>query len=431
MNKAIFLRTFLDQKRLRTWIFLGLFVVMTAALVIFPLWEIDQDLNFASVDASYEQTLRDERAQFDSELAWALVFGFPIFNVKLLLLAFAVLAGVSATASEWQDRTMFLLFTKPISRPRIILAKLLGAYSWVAIAIGLIGATVTLAGLMMGMETIWTAAFLGAVVWTILAMAPIVAIGGFAGVMMRRGLPALTLGVALVAIVAPVVGASGYMLAMADADFETIGEYQNSDASFIQACYEDNAPGQRIESAQTQEELESYYAEARFAFAAADACRAERTEQTDQFFVERGVAPEVFGYEKQWCAEKAYYAEANGSTPYLGSVLCREEFPARHAAAEKAILSKFDRPLIDVTRYLSPAHLLHGWESVVGWNYADVNGTSGDVLQFSTWEVVYPNNGAGARPAPLNAFASVAVLLVHTALWPTLAVLAVTRRDLL
>lgn len=427
MNGAIFRRTLADQARIRTWVFMALICLVAFTLVAFPISELNREINSYPEDEEYRQTLEQEKESFDSQVAWAMFLGFPIFNAKLLLLFFGVLAGVSATASEWQDRTVFLLFSKPVGRTRIMLAKLLGAYTWVALSVLLAGLTVIIAGAAFGMSTIMTGGFMGAVLWTTLAMFPIVAIGGFVGAMMRRGIPALALAVTIVAIVAPLAGAGGYVVAMQDEEFKELGRY---DDEGVYDCERSLRDDDNYRRAETQAELEDFYARAEAQYEATHACRLGLVGETDKFYEDQGVPPMFFGYEREWCEAQRYYEAADGNTPYHGYVDDCWEDDADWELREQAKISKFEKASIDAPRYLSPANLLHGWEAATGWNLQDVQGTSGEVLRFSMWEVVYVGNGAGARPAPISGVGAFLGLALHMALWPALAVLAVTRRDL-
>ncbi|MGB1697455.1 MAG: ABC transporter permease subunit [Thermoplasmatota archaeon] len=433
MSRAIFLRTFADQARVRTWIFTALLCLIGVALVALPLYEIDESLSEGYGDAEYRAQLQEERDQFDLQMAWALFLGFPIFNAKLLLLFFAVLAGVSATASEWQDRTVFLLFSKPVSRTRIILSKMLGAYAWVAIAVLVAAIAMLITGAIMEMNTLFSFGFFVTVLWTILAMFPLVAISCVAGIYVRRGIPAVALAVAAIAIVAPLIGSTGYLVAMQDDEFAQLGVYDDDAYEDMYECEAQNRPTHTVYEARTQQQLEQYFELDRRAFAATEVCRQNIVGDTDAFFEERGVPRLRFDYEANWCIVQVYFAEADGNMPYNGYPRnhdCYGQAESSWDAREKARISKFEKPGIDAPRYLSPANLLHGWESVSGWDIQEVNGTSGETLRFSMWEIIYPSNGAGARPSPLNPYGAVVGLLIHTVLWPFLGVVGVTRRDL-
>lgn len=433
MSSAIFLRTFADQARVRTWIFTGLLCLIGIAFVALPLYELDAEISEGYGDAEYQTQLQEERDQFDLQMAWALFLGFPIFNAKLLLLFFAVLAGVSATASEWQDRTVFLLFSKPVGRTRIVLSKMLGAYAWVASAVMLAAVAMFITGAIMEMQTLFSFGFFITVLWTMLAMFPLVAMSCVAGIYVRRAIPAVALSVAAIAIVAPLLGSAGYLVAMQDEGFVQLGVYDDDAYQAVNDCDSQNEPTNTVYDARTQQELDQYFELERQAFAATEACRQATVGETDVFFEDQGVPRLHFDYEANWCIAQEYFEDADGNMPYNGYPRehdCYERSDSLWEQREKARLGKFEKPGIDAPRYLSPANLLHGWEPVSGWNIQAINGTSGEVLRFSMWEVMYPNNGAGARPTPLNPFGAVVGLLAHMAIWPLVGVLGVTRRDL-
>lgn len=72
---------------------------------------------------------------FQPETAYNLLAGGPIFSFTLVILA--VLFGTGVLSQEIEGRTIHFLLTRPVPRARILLARFLGAFTGITLAVWL------------------------------------------------------------------------------------------------------------------------------------------------------------------------------------------------------------------------------------------------------------------------------------------------------
>jgi len=124
--RNVFLKTLRDMRRAIAWWSLGLAVMTTLIVAVYPTVRDNPELNQAVED--YPEALKAFIA-FGGEVDYGSSVGYLgselfSFMVPLLLLVAAIGAGARAIAGEEEQGTLDLLLSNPLSRRRLALEKL-------------------------------------------------------------------------------------------------------------------------------------------------------------------------------------------------------------------------------------------------------------------------------------------------------------------
>lgn len=416
----IFKRTIRDQLGWRTLAFTLALVGFALASVFVPTGEIDSRVILPG-DADGFANQQNDRDTYDANLAWAWMFGLPVLNAGLVLLLFALFAGVTATAGEWGRRTHLLLFSKPRKPSEIFLQKTLGASVPPAAGLAVMFLVFLIACAIADVPV--TGGVFLAWLWTAIAIVPVVAIAATVGIWIRKSIPSIGAGVVVLLLLAPLVGGSGFLATM-QTDFRDEGIYTGQLDAEVSACGSMDVHFNAMFSGEANNKTyrDEALIQAQNTYTSIDVCREDAVGHVDAFY--EGKAPRKwYQYEQKFCQVETAYASKEGNPIERN---CNES-----AAADRddVFAQKFDTWRIDGTRYLQPVQWL-GWQPVVDFSPIGHPNRYADDMSSNLWAIAYPDNALGGIASPNNALAASFALLIHVVAWPALGALIISRQDL-
>ncbi len=366
----------------------------------------------------------------------------PIIGGYMFVQLVAIILTSDSVCSEWQNRTIFLLLSKPVPRSAFLIGKYagtVGALSAVVLAV-LLGDYIAMNLLLPEGREADALAFLGAAAILILGAAGFAAFSLFTSTITRSTIMSTLAGLGAWLFIFPVIGSVGFIVAMTDEDFRTEGEY-DWEAVFNECggnpYYERGGPAAGPDADAEAVAADEERAERQAEY---DACVAPFETEFRMYYLDRGLE-EWFDYdtEQQRCQELSQ--EYHDSLEPLGPNATHEDYEEREksnpggpcyaALHEKSrefelertriLREKYDSPRVDWSRYLSPSSTMTVADDVL-LNGREVNPYNEIGLSPET---VF----AGADSTPSNRAAAIVALFAFAAVFIGLALAVVKRRD--
>lgn len=437
VGRKEFLQHFRSKRLFITAVVLA--AVLALATVVGPyylLQELERNEEAHPGDTVY---LEEERQDLAPNMVLVFYLGAPLIGGYMFVQLIAILLTADAVCSEWRNRTIFLLLSKPVPRSAFLLGKYLGTVAalWSVIAALFLVDYAVMQAVLPGNGLEDWGPFLAALGVILLGVA---AYSGFAALtssLTRSTMQSTLLALGAWLLVFPLVASIGFLAVAGDDEFQAQGEYDW--AGLEAACGQDPGGGRHFVggepgsepggSQQTTEAYEEYLA-----------CKAPFDEAYEAYYVDRGSPTRDWAAEHEVCREmarqeeEAFYAQYEDqpprdderefhSDPSRPSRVCslavnREQSEWEQDRA-RIRLAKYDEPRVDWSRYFSPG---------ASMTVAD------DLLrdQFQPWEEAGFSLDAivaGADATPAHRGLGVLALVGFSVVSVGAAALVVSRRD--
>ncbi len=428
-------KEFIQHFRTKRLLFVGLLLLLTMGLatVVGPkliyeeqrAWEsqIDYDESGEAIEPDY--------SNFQPNPVMTTYLAAPLIGGFMFLQLMAIILTSDSVCSEWQNRTIFLLLSKPVPRSAFILGKFAGTVG----ALSLVILVVVLA-CYVGMNLLLPEgepgdglAFMLAAGVLLLGAAGFAAFSLFMSTVTRSTIMSTLAGLGAWLLLFPVLGSVGYFVAIADEDFRNEGQF-DWDAAVAECGHE---PAQhRIEDGapiSNDEEVAAY-----------KACIEPYETAYRQYYLDRGLTA-WFDHREEWdkCDEAGEQYEAENPPRY--GEWTHEEEKAWHDAnprqschdamyeraqafelqRERIAQAKWDAPRVDWSRYLSPSTTMTIAEDLLR-NGRDVNPY--DELALSPQTIF-----EGADSTPSSIAGGLVALVAFAGAFLAVSIVVVNRRD--